>query len=548
MATKWEERAADKRNRIDDSIPSEWKIQNLPTDDSVFDFPQRSGLLSGQELTITQSSATDLVKKLAQGELKAVDVTIAFCKRAALAHQLVNCCLEFFPEAAIAQAKELDAYYEKHKKPIGPLHGLPISLKDQLRVKGLETSMGYVSWLGKYDTTESVLVTLLRKAGAIFYTKTNVPQTLMVCETVNNIIGRTVNPRNKNWSCGGSSGGEGAMVGIRGGVIGVGTDIGGSIRVPSAFNFLYGIRPSHGRMPYAKMANSMEGQETVHSVVGPIAHSAEDLKLFLTSVLAEEPWKYDPKVVPIPWRQAEEDAVKSKLHSGGLTLGYFSCDGVVLPHPPILRGIEKVVSTLNQNGHSVHPWTPYKHDFGHDLINNIYAADGSTDVLSNINASGEPSIPNIKDLLNPDKGQINMNELWDVHLKKWDYQSEYLDKWREFEDRLGKEVDAIIAPITATAAIRHNQFRYYGYASVINLLDFTSVVVPVTFADKSVDVKKADHQPLGQLDAAVQAEYDPEAYDGAPVAVQVIGRRLTEEKTLAIAQEIGRLLGNAVTP
>lgn len=145
-------------------------------------------------------------------------------------------------------------------------------------------------------------------------------------------------------------------------------------------------------------------------------------------------------------------------------------------------------------------------------------------------------------------GQINMNELWDVHLKKWNYQSEYLDKWREFEDQLGKEVDAIIAPITATAAIRHNQFRYYGYASVINLLDFTSVVVPVTFADKSVDVKKADHQPLGQLDASVQAEYDPEAYHGAPVAVQVIGRRLTEEKTLAIAQEIGRLLGNAATP
>lgn len=96
--------------------------------------------------------------------------------------------------------------------------------------------MGYVSWLGKYDTDESVLVTLLRKAGAIFYTKTNVPQTLMVCETVNNVIGRTVNPRNKNWSCGGSSGGEGAMVGIRGGVIGVGTDIG---ECPSKHGWLF---------------------------------------------------------------------------------------------------------------------------------------------------------------------------------------------------------------------------------------------------------------------------------------------------------------------
>ena len=91
--------------------------------------------------------------------------------------------------------------------------------------------MGYVSWLGKYDENESVLVTLLRRAGAIFYTKTSVPQTLMVCETVNNVIGRTLNPRSKNWSCGGSSGGEGAMVGIRGGVIGVGTDIGMNTRL-----------------------------------------------------------------------------------------------------------------------------------------------------------------------------------------------------------------------------------------------------------------------------------------------------------------------------
>ena len=87
--------------------------------------------------------------------------------------------------------------------------------------------MGYVGWVGRYDIEDSVLVTMLRKAGAIFYVKTNVPQSLMTCETVNNVIGRTVNPRNKNWSCGGSSGGEGAIVGFRGGSIGVGTDIGG---------------------------------------------------------------------------------------------------------------------------------------------------------------------------------------------------------------------------------------------------------------------------------------------------------------------------------
>ena len=172
------------------------------------------------------------------------------------------------------------------------------------------------------------------------------------------------------------------------------------------------------------------------------------------------------------------------------------------------------------------------------------------DVYRDINASGEPAIPNIKDLLNPNNPKIDLNELWDVHLQKWAYQSEYLTQWRLAEEQLGadKTLDAIIAPITPTAAIRHNRFKYYGYASVVNLLDFTSVVVPVTFADKKVDVKKEGYGPLNEMDKEVQEEYDPEAYHGAPVAVQVIGRRLSEEKTLTIAEEVGRLLGNVVTP
>lgn len=99
-----------------------------------------------------------------------------------------------------------------------------------------------------------------------------------------------------------------------------------------------------------------------------------------------------------------------------------------------------------------------------------------------------------------------MNELWAVQLQKWAYQSEYLEQFRLAEETLGKEIDAIIAPITPTAAIRHNQFKYYGYASAINLLDFTSVVVPVTWADKNVDKKKEGYKALNDIDEAVQAE------------------------------------------
>lgn len=159
-----------------------------------------------------------------------------------------------------------------------------------------------------------------------------------------------------------------------------------------------------------------------------------------------------------------------------------------------------------------------------------------------------------------------MNEIWDIHLKKWAYQCEYLEQFRIMEDKLGKEIDAIVTPVSPTAAILHDQVKYYAYTTVVNLLDFTSVVVPVTFADKGVDRKVQGYEALNKIDGVVQNDCefslyacyrylltclfldDPEAYHGAPVAVQVIGRRLTEERTMAIAEEIGKLLGNEIIP
>ncbi|KAF7869862.1 hypothetical protein EAF04_004646 [Stromatinia cepivora] len=542
----WQEIAKDKKERISASIPPEWRLKHQPTDVSVMGYTDTADIMSIDEVAITNSSATDLVTKMARGELTSVAVTTAFCKRAALAHQLLNCALEFFPEMALVRARELDEYFRKTGKTVGPLHGLPISLKDQFRIKGLETCMGYVSWIGKYEDHNSILVRLLLQAGAVFYIKTSVPQSLMCGETINNVIGRTVNPHNKNWSCGGSSGGEGANIAFRGGIIGVGTDIGGSIRIPAAFNFLYGLRPSHGRLPYGKMANSMEGQETVHSVCGPIAHSVADMRLFVQAVLAEEPWKFDAKVVPMPWRQSEADVIKSRILDGGLTIGYYDCDGNVLPHPPVLRGIKTVADTLKKRGHEVFKWTPYKHDHAHNLINAIYGADAGKDIHSVLSASGEPAIPNISDFVNPSTTPLSLNELWDVHLQKWTYQCEYLEQFRVMEEKLGREIDAIVAPVAPTAAVRHDCYRYYAYTSVINLLDFTSVVVPVGFADRGVDGKVQGFEALSEIDGVVQGEYDPDAYHGAPVAVQVIGRRLTEERILAVAEEIGRLLGNEI--
>lgn len=278
-----------------------------------------------------------------------------------------NCLHEFFFESAIETARTLDEYYAIHKTPIGPLHGLPVSLKDQFHVKGVETTMGYVGWIGTFQGSkgtglerefESEMVQELRKMGAVFYCKTSVPHTLMSGETVNNIIGYTWNPKNRNLTSGGSSGGEGALIGLKGSPVGFGTDIGGSIRIPAAFNGLYGLRPSSGRFPYEGMANSMDGQNSVLSVVGPLARSIQTVRLVAKSILAQEPWLHDPLVHEIPWRDYQEkqilDLISAEQNgSPKLAFGIMKDDKIVTPQPPVRRAIDIVIATLERIGHEV---------------------------------------------------------------------------------------------------------------------------------------------------------------------------------------------------
>lgn len=217
--------------------------------------------------------------------------------------------------------------------------------------------MGYVGWIGQKPTSESELVRELRALGAVLYCKTSVPTGLMSGETANNIINYTWNPRNRRLSAGGSSGGEGALLALRGSPLGFGTDIGGSIRVPAAFNGLYGLRPSGGRIPYEGAANSMDGQNTVLSVVGPMAPTVGALRLAMKSVLSQEPWMHDPLAVPIPWREEIEQRIRRMLCSASerkqMAFGVLEHDGVVTPHPPVKRALRLVREALVQLGHEV---------------------------------------------------------------------------------------------------------------------------------------------------------------------------------------------------
>lgn len=146
---------------------------------------------------------------------------------------------EIFFDQAIEHAKELDAAFVAGNGPTGPLHGLPVSFKDQFHVKGVETTMGYVGWIGTFEgvkgtgkekKVDSELVREAKALGAVPFCKTSLPHTVMSGETWNHIVGFTLNPSNRLMSCGGSSGGEGALISMRGSPVGFGTDIGGSVR------------------------------------------------------------------------------------------------------------------------------------------------------------------------------------------------------------------------------------------------------------------------------------------------------------------------------
>lgn len=436
--------------------------------------------------------------------------------------------------------------------------------------------MGYVGWVGtfqgKKDTGkervyESLMVEELRELGAVLYCKTSVPHTLMCGETVNNIMGYCLNPRNRNLSSGGSSGGEGALIGLRGSPLGVGTDIGGSIRIPAAFNGLYGIRPSAGRLPYEGMANSMDGQGTVLSVVGPLATTAGALRLFVQAILSTKPWLHDPLVVEMPWRQELEDEVKKTVDAasktGKMAFGLLTHDGSITVHPPVRRAVELVASTLKKLGHEVVDWKPPPHKELVDVGLVAWTGDGARDLYNSFQLSGETPASNIAKAFGHELGEEQTaSAIAANNVRKRELQKQYMEYWNSTENETGtgRPVDAVIMPVAPFAAARPGRFPYFGYSMFVNVLDYTSVIVPVTQCDKNVDKVDGGFQPVDEFDQkhhefcklcriglasmlfADLCQDDPEVYHGAHVSVQLVGRRFQEEKMIALAEYVGNAL------
>ncbi|KAL2866696.1 amidase signature domain-containing protein [Aspergillus lucknowensis] len=547
----WQQVASGKRQANLAKIPPDWILEPQLLEDGrsrlsiAGDYIE--DLLDDKSRYITDMDVPELVARMKDGTLTAVEVVTAFCKRAAYAHQLSNLLLEIRFDEAIERARELDDYFREHKRLVGPLHGIPLTLKDQFHIKGLDTSMGFIGWLGTFEgemgtgkerNIESELVREFNALGAVPIGKAP--------ETNNNILGYAFNPYNRNLSTGGSSGGEGAMLALRGSAFGVGTDIGGSVSMPASFQGIFSIKPSAGRISFKDTANTGEGQQVMPTVVGIMGHSVDALRMIFKSLLSLEPWLHDPYTLPIPWRPEKEYNARSELGSKP-AFGFLTNDGVLTPHPPISRAMEIVKEALANKGHQLIKWDWPHHRETLEIHSLIARGDGCPDVYEAVKLSGEPFVPEITNLFPNGKPRapLPLPEYEQIVSRMKTYRQRYLDYWTSTAKRTGdRPVEALISPVTPYAGVLPGKFYPSTYSSSVNVLDYASVVIPVTFADKEIDVVSPNFRALSDEDRANMEGYDPEKYHGAPAAVQLVGRRLDEERLLSLAQLVVEALNN----
>ncbi|KAH7020323.1 amidase signature domain-containing protein [Ilyonectria destructans] len=352
-------------------------------------------LLSSLKLKITEDyDAWAFAAAIASQELTAVQVGTAFAKRAIIAHQLSNCLTEWFLDDAIDQARALDAHLSTTSQTVGPLHGVPISLKAPLPLAGHYNNLGYRSTI-KRDQSDCHIVSTLRKAGAVFYCKANQPQDIMHLETTS-FYGRTVNPHNTN---------------LLGSVLGVAGDSGGNIRGPAAFFGIYGFKPTTYTHPLKGFLGSFaEGGLNIVCSLGPMCTSLRDVDFLMATISSAKPyWRtlasFQP-CIPLPEIQNQNTAT--------LEIGFMMHDGAIMPQPPVTRALRWAQAQLEtMSRFQVKDFEPFRTA---EAIKNARLAfwqDGGKAAGDSLAAGGDPILPLTEWILKDatENGKITLPQL-----------------------------------------------------------------------------------------------------------------------------------------
>ncbi|KPV75250.1 uncharacterized protein RHOBADRAFT_26559 [Rhodotorula graminis WP1] len=490
-------------------------------------------------------------------------------------HERCNLLTEVLFNDAVKAALDLDAHYDKTGELVGPLHGVPVSIKDQVDIAGgHDSTMGLTHMINRPAPADATLIRIIRDAGGIPFVKTNVPQTMLSFECSNPLFGRSGNPHNPERITGGSSGGEGGLLGGDGSVIGIGSDIGGSLRIPAHFSGCYSIKPCAGRISSTGCRTFNAGFSAIRTSMGPMARSVSDLELMLRVQLDAAPTLAATEdVLPIPYRDVKLEK-KNKLR-----FGFFTQDKFCRTSPACERAVRETVEALRREGHECVEFEPPSAVEAMELFVALTSAGRYETLLSHLEgdplesslflATIGPKLPwfvrsALAWLVDNVVGDIQFGRLLRAskgrsvkEMQEWQYRrDQYVDATRKLLWS-HHAFDAVLCPPQATPALKHGETSYLSPLALAtiqwNVVDSTVGLVPVTRVDPILDtvdeafLRRLEQEPGSSLvEKRVYGSggvYDALDMAGLPVGVQVVGRKYDEERVIELMKVVDAALG-----
>jgi amidase len=449
------------------------------------------------------ASTAALARAIRARKISSVEAIDAYLQRIEEVNPRLNAVVQITADRARQQAQDADASLARGEVK-GPLHGVPMTIKDSLDTAGVISTAGTVGRASFIPGRDATVVARLRAAGAILLGKTNTPELTLDYETDNAVYGRTNNPYDLSRTPGGSSGGAAAIIAAGGSPLDVGSDLGGSIRLPSHFCGIAGIKPTSGRVPRSGHTppsgmGALDGLQTL----GPLARFVADLALVLP-IIAGVDW-HDPAIVPMALGDPKAVSLKS------LRVAYHTDNGLVPPTPETAQVVRRAAKALSDVALVVEEGRPRGIEHTLEIMGRLWYADGGAwrqRLLHRAGTTERPELPENSD-------QMPAAQLTGL--------LERLDRFRS--ELLGflQDHDVMVCPVNAYPAMPHGTTRgnhpAFSYTITYNLTGWPAAVV--------------------------RGGTSPE---GLPIGVQVVARPWREDVALAVAQYLEDVLGGWQRP
>jgi amidase len=398
-----------------------------------------------------------MARALAAGEVSAEALVDAAIRRIDAVNPTINAVVQIARDQARASARDADLARSRNAVT-GVLHGIPMTIKDSLDTAGIVTTGGTIGRKNFIPATDAPTVSRLRNAGAILVGKTNTPELTLSYQTNNEIYGRTSNPYDLSRTSGGSSGGAAAIVSTGAVPFDIGSDTGGSLRIPSHYCGVASLKPTEGRVPRTGHIIPFGGYLDRLTTIGPIARFTEDLDLLIRLIAG--PDGCDPAVVPMRW----ENPASVKLKS--LRIAHHAENGVGMPSADTVKTVLAAADVLREAVTCVDEFVPPRARDASELFANLYAADGGAWRRRLLVAAGTLQKGTAASTSGMPAGAF----------------SSLMEKWDRFRSDMLQcldHYDVLLCPVTADPAPLHGagNASSFSYTQVFSLTGWPCVVV-----------------------------------------------------------------------